>query len=271
MRYRRLIVLSTILAFMLIVCLCLVWLFKVSETEISVTGKDTGDVYVSADKALENVALGKNILFLSTDEIKAELEKDPYVEVKNVEKVFPSKIKAAILKREERFAYFDGGSYYYADENFVYLKKSDVLSGDNVIKVEVTGKEFDFDGSTLGKPFPFSSDDILGYAEVITESIPDKFNIVAEISVDGEKNRLYFKTVTGTNLEFRFNYGNKSPTEEEKRAAGKAICEKTSAVVECYYSLGEAEKSSGSVLCYVTDNFSVIVEYDGPTEDEAYE
>ena len=261
MRYGKFIGISTLLAFILVILSCLVWLFKVNETEVTVNGEETSAVYDYALEELDKIALNKSILFLSENKIREELEKNPYLEVKSVKKTLPNKISVLVEKRSERFAFSSGGKYYYADDNFVYLKSEETLIEDSVILIEVTGKDFDFDGSTLGKPFKFSSDDILGCASNITEKIPDKFNLISEIKVDGVKNRLQFKTVTGVTLAFWFNSPDLSATAEEKRAVGKAICEKTGEVLDYYDSLGEAEKSKGFVICYMGVSHEIKTEY----------
>ena len=81
MRYRKLVAISTLVAFMLVVVLCLVWLFKVTETEVIVSGEEVSALYDYANETVDKCAEGKSIIFLSEKTIKKELEKNPYAEV----------------------------------------------------------------------------------------------------------------------------------------------------------------------------------------------
>ena len=262
MRYKKLIGISTLLAFILVVAMCLVWLFKVTETEIIVSGEEISSLYDYANETAQKTAEGKNVLFLSEEDIKAELEKNPYAEVVSVKKVLPNKISIEIKKREERFAYLNEGVYYYTDDNFVLLRKGNEAPGGNVIPVEIVGADFDFESASYGKKIDFSSNDLLAFSVSVTEAIPDKFNLVRGATVDGEKNRLYFSMVTGAKLEFRFNHPDFNASKEEKYRAGKEICSNALNAYNYYLALSEAEKSKGFVLCYLTGSLSVKIEYD---------
>ncbi|MBO4323276.1 MAG: hypothetical protein J5836_01295, partial [Clostridia bacterium] len=176
-------------------------------------------------------------------------------------KVFPNKISVKLKNRVERFAYISGGKYYFADENFVLLRKSEEFSASNVIPVEIVGLQFDFENSELGKKLDFSSADLLDYSVTISDAIPDKFNLVKSVTVDGKKDRLYFAMVTGASLEFRFGHPDYKASKEEKRRAGEEIASNALNAYNRYLSLTEAEKSKGYVLCYLTDSLSVKIDY----------
>ena len=68
MRYRRWIVLSTIVIYVLTLALAVMWLLKVREVDVRVTETSSGStVYAECNEKLEKMLLGKKLFSVSAD------------------------------------------------------------------------------------------------------------------------------------------------------------------------------------------------------------
>ena len=84
----------------------------------------------SEEEIVENskIPYGKCLLFMSKDQFVNNLEtKYPYIEVINIEKVFPSKMVIHCVEREELYVMQNGEDVVYLDKDFKVLKIEQAL------------------------------------------------------------------------------------------------------------------------------------------------
>ena len=272
MRYRRWIVLSTIVIYVLTLALAVMWLLKVREVDVRVTETSSGStVYAECNEKLEKMLLGKKLFSVSADEIVTELEKDPYVTVKKVKRRFPDAVEVEIEERAECFAVKNEELYYILDRDYNLLDKRTTLEKEGgagkILPVEVKNVKLGFAAFRVGKPITYDETGMFGYAVRLFRSLDD-LNFLKSITVYGsggeKEERIYLNTETGVSLEFRFAVprGLSSSSKEEIAAARNTLCDKIGEVKSAYDAFTEKQKSEGYYLVYMTDDaFSVRTEY----------
>ena len=66
---------------------------------------------------------GEPVFFINKSKVKKNIEKTfPYVEVINIETVFPSKLIVHVRERQEIYAFVYGEKVYYCDNNLIVLR-----------------------------------------------------------------------------------------------------------------------------------------------------
>ena len=69
---------------------------------------------------------GSPVLFLNKKKFKENIEqKYPYVEVINIETVFPATLAVHVRERQEVYAFIHNGKVYYCDNNLVVLREEE--------------------------------------------------------------------------------------------------------------------------------------------------
>lgn len=272
MRYRRWIVLSTIVIYVLTLALAVMWLLKVREVDVRVTETSSGStVYEECNEKLEKMLLGRKLFSVSADEIVTELEKDPYVTVKKVKRRFPDAVEVEIEERAECFAVKNEELYYILDRDYNLLDKRTTLEKEGgagkILPVEVKNVKLGFAAFRVGKPITYDETGMFGYAVRLFRSLDD-LNFLKSITVYGsggeKEERIYLNTETGVSLEFRFAVprGLSSSSKGEIAAARNTLCDKIGEVKAAYDAFTEKQKSEGYYLVYMTDDaFSVRTEY----------
>ncbi|MBR1867345.1 MAG: hypothetical protein IJ800_02050 [Clostridia bacterium] len=106
MRYKKWIVISTIIIFALVVVLASLWLTRVRETEVKIFSADSvpSEKYDFVDQTISSLSIGKQLPFVNTFEIKENIEKDPYLSVLSVKKIFPCKVFVEVKLRKGYFS-----------------------------------------------------------------------------------------------------------------------------------------------------------------------
>lgn len=72
------------------------------------------------------VPYGKPVFFVNKSKIKENIEQAyPYVEVVNIETVFPAKLIVHVRQRQEVYAFVHGNNIYYCDNNLIVLRSEE--------------------------------------------------------------------------------------------------------------------------------------------------
>lgn len=83
-------------------------------------------------------ALHQNLLFCNIEELKNEIEKDPYIEVTSIVKRYPDVLEIEVKDRKEIYVLEYENSYYVLSEDGIILNKSETkISGREYIELEL--------------------------------------------------------------------------------------------------------------------------------------
>ena len=127
MKYKRLLVFVTSMIFFTALVICFFAMFKTAEIYVDVNAVSGSNEQV-ADKvqALLEDKEGKNLLFISTEEIEREINgASSYAKVSKIVKKYPNKLEVYVEERVEKFAIYYGDKYYALDNEFHVLSESD--------------------------------------------------------------------------------------------------------------------------------------------------
>ncbi|MBO6263612.1 MAG: hypothetical protein J6N93_05015 [Clostridia bacterium] len=257
MKYKRLVTVVTVAVFILLAIVAVFWLFRVREVKVRYVsyGENGTEKYLELDEITENTAIGKSILFINTDKLKEELEtSDPYIFVEKIEKAYPDRIIVDAVKREEKFSLLLNGEYYLFSSGNIYLRKTDIIS-DDVLKISFLSGSENAVGFHPGKTAEFLNGKLISYAIEINSNADIEGDLIEEVLLSAERNRVYFKMATGVFVEFRFLPVNE---DEEKNTA---LVGKAEVVFGEYLSLDEKSKLGGYLICYFTDDGKFVTEY----------
>ena len=123
MNKKLVISLSVILGVVLTAIILCFTVFTIKSVELDFRTSTQHEWNESELVEASRIPNGKCLLFLSTKQYEENLETNyPYLEVINIEKVFPSKIIVHLAEREEFFALKSGESTFFLDKDFKVLR-----------------------------------------------------------------------------------------------------------------------------------------------------
>ncbi len=115
------ILIAVIFAVALIFCIGAIFTVKKVDTVFSVSEGTKLDVD-GAREALDQY-VGRNLLFLDTNDVEETLQQDSYVEIISVKKQFPNVIKVEVKERKEVYTVDFDGKKFALDENGLVLSE----------------------------------------------------------------------------------------------------------------------------------------------------
>ncbi len=125
MNTKKLTAILIAIAFGLVVLISCVGLLLIKKVDISyavsIERNDTDEIQKKLDEYL-----GKNLLFLDTNEVIENFKSEPYLEVVSVEKKYPNVLRMDIRERKETYRIQDGNKAYVIDENGYVLNDTGV-------------------------------------------------------------------------------------------------------------------------------------------------
>ena len=113
-------------------------LFALRDVELDYRTRHT-NITATDEEIIESgqIDMGGTIFFRNKKKIEERIENaNPYVDVINIETVFPSKFVIHIKERTKVYAIAGEGEYYYCDENLRVLEIAQTLSQDAPILLE---------------------------------------------------------------------------------------------------------------------------------------
>lgn len=287
MKHRLIIITSTVVALALALTLAFFWLCKTRYINLSTDNAESVDdeIYSRVEKTLEKKYGGKYFFSVKADEVKAELEKDPYVSSVKVETVFPDKLNVTFTERKERFAVAVRGErdeYLITDGAFVLLRVTTdkSLLHENLVEVNVKNQSIDTGSLPLGKRISFDKQDVFGAMTDVFLQFDDRLNFIDKIIIYGsenidvtaQKNAVDFETVTGVTINVSFACGTSvDPTEREQAETVKKIIAKAKEIQESYDKLDELSMSEGYVRVYENSDGEIKIKYESPSETKGKE
>ncbi len=211
MKSKRLVVILIGLAFVAVAIVATIFAFTVKQVkgEFSLINQDASKV----QSTLDNYT-GTNLLFLNTDEIVSEVEKNPYLEVTKVEKQYPNVIMFEIRERKEVYLFeYNEKTYILDDEGIVLSELTDEreINERNYIWIK-----FDKSLDNLENTVAVSGEIVFG-EKLITDSddtfykslslaklvgLTDCIKVV-NVYKKAELNEVFFETYTGVIINVR--------------------------------------------------------------------
>ena len=135
MKNKRLIILLSIFAFLILIVVLCSTLFMVRESGVSIEWHSSSLSYLkdSDEEIISSVPTKENIMLINKDEITEFLEeKFPYINVLKVEKKFPNKVIIHAIERQDQYAIAVEGEYYSLDDQGKVLNKYTKEEYDNL-------------------------------------------------------------------------------------------------------------------------------------------
>ena len=120
MKYKKAIIFSTIMIFVVAAAVALGWLFRARYFIVNDLNGLTGEtaesgLYSFVCETLEKKYKGKWLFSFGEKEIENDLSANPYVELIEVKKTAPDKISVTFSERKERFLIVIGDKGYVTD------------------------------------------------------------------------------------------------------------------------------------------------------------
>ncbi len=252
MNTKKISVILMAVAFFIVAIVSCIGVLTVKDVNVTYAVSDQTDaraIQVALDKTI-----GKNLLFLSEEEVKETLKGNHYMEVLSVDKQFPNVVKVEVKERREVYYTEYEGQTYVTDEKGFVLKQG-LPSGEQreIIKL-VLG-----DGIVLSQVAPGSyiktdNDELLSLVFNIAKSV-NLTDCIESIFVEralgyNDEYDVVFKAYTGVELRVLKVLQN---GKEKAKNAFKAYDEK----------LTDYQKFSGEILSLLTDDGKYMVNYNG--------
>lgn len=251
MRYKRLLLILSIVVLFAFSALVFVAVFSVKDIDVtySVYG-ETGDL---AEEILSQY-VGRNLLFVDEAEIADRLKSATALKVDFVEKVYPSTIKVSLSSRQERFAISDGaGGYYVADEEYAVVDKRSTAANstdalDNIVVRLDVGESLTL---AVGGELPIEEKPYLKAFKTVVESFSSPRDEICSV--------LIYQTAEAGN--YRITVTLRQGVRIVVYKATEKTFQKINAGISKLSALTDAEKLDGKIECWELDGGSVTAVY----------
>jgi|GEM_PF-5076548 len=250
MKYKRLLISLCVIVAFAFATLVFVALFSVKDIEVGYSVY--GERVTGAEEVL-SVFKGKNLLFVSEEEIEKQLKDNLNLKIDEVKKVYPSTISVKLSGRQEMYAVSaEGGEYFVVDEEFAVVGKSKSVSNsvDLLDNVTVNFNAASFPEISVGKPLDKSDPLILAFIKTMSafDRPRDKISVV-EVYETAEKNNVRVNVQMRTGVHI---------------VIFKAL-EKTDEKAQCAISklreLSDGDKTIGRIECLELADGSISAVY----------
>ncbi len=155
MKYKRLLILVTILISITALVFCGTAILSVAEITVEITSVQNSTVNLEYEtQKITNKYETKNLLFIKEDKLKKELEDcSGYIKVEKIKKEYPNRIFIKIQERTEYFTINYNSKFYMVDSEFKVLAVRDdnVNSVDGLKNTVLKITTLDFDENQLLK------------------------------------------------------------------------------------------------------------------------
>lgn len=242
MKYKRLLVFVTSMIFITAFVICFFAIFKTAEIHVDVNAVSGSQEQV-ADKvqALLKDKEGKNLLFISTDQIKEEINAvSSYAKVTKVVKKYPNKLEVFVEERVEKFAIFYENKYYALDGELHLLNEKtenvNNVDGKPNLLLNFDVADIDVNSVKVGKNLAIHDEKTTAYLKENVSTLFEKRGDIAAVTITVKREKFYFRRLTlkmregmvinidkadirtqekiSKALEFYYNSANKGDTTE---------------------------------------------------------
>lgn len=201
MKYKGLISVFISFIFLLVIIFTVFSVFTVKsvnvEFEVYASGRSTADII---DEKLSKYK-GKNLLFLSTDDVLKEFDDYTYFEVVSAKKDYPNAMSLVVKERLARYLLTtDTGTFVISSDGFVLEKATS--TNNQLLKLTVSNKEgnrFAFDDVKVGEKLSSSDMDALTalYDVIETEQIS---GFVTDVEIFSAFDKSFLTMYTATEV-----------------------------------------------------------------------
>lgn len=136
-----------IFSILLIICAFIIVtytdVFKIKNIKCSEDNIITKDFVIEKSKELQ----GRNLIFLTKEEVKENFRENPYVEEVRYKKKYPNTIELSVSEKKGLFFVRTENDFNILSDEMVYLEKTNNIDGRNLI--EIIG--VDLSGKALGE------------------------------------------------------------------------------------------------------------------------
>ena len=188
MNTKKIAVILIAIAFTLIAIFSFIGLFSVKKVNVDFSvsaNTDTGEVQRVLD-----TALGANLLFYNTEDLKSVLKDYHYLEVLSVDKQFPNQINVSIKERREVYYIINGSTVYVLTADGFVLNSFDASAFDGDVLRDKIMLSFDgigVENIELGKTSKTDNDQAISAVFEIAKQVnlTDCIKSIAVEKVDG--------------------------------------------------------------------------------------
>lgn len=201
MRVKKLAVIIIAIVFSLVMLVSCIALFSVKKINVNFAVGEKTDT-LSVQNHLEEY-IGKNLLFLDTEEVEQSLQDFYYMEVLSVEKEFPNVINVNVKERREVYDIVSNGTVYVTTDSGFVLNSFADLGAENSsrdkIRIELDGVSVE--DATLGKVITTNDNAFLSEVFKMAKSV-NLINCIESIKLEKavEWQNAYFYTYTGVKI-----------------------------------------------------------------------
>ena len=207
MKYKRLLVFVTSMIFFTALIICFFAMFKTAEISIDVNSVAGSNEQVAEKvQALLQDKEGKNLLFISTEELEREVNGvSSYAKVTKIEKKYPNKLEVYVEERVEKFAVCYQNKYYVVDEEMHVLKEKQEnvnnVTGKPNLLINFDIADIDTETLKVGKNLSIYDAKTSAYLKENINSLFEKMGDISTVSITVKKEKFYFRRITLTMRE----------------------------------------------------------------------
>ena len=186
--------------------MCCFLLFSIKDVNIDYTVYTDGNSakVKQIDEDFEKYS-GKNLLFLNLNNVKKELNDNPYYEIVSVEKDFPNVLSIKIKERRKAFYIFDDTNVYETTKDGIVLsvcKNENFSNYEDRQMIYLTLDGVSVSNASLGKKISTSADDLMlsTFNMATAVNLNDCINKI-KVEKAVEKEWVFLYTYTGTIIQ----------------------------------------------------------------------
>ena len=248
MKIKNILTIIISVIFVLATALVCMLIFTVEKINVTCDFSNKEENYIEEINQVTNKRVGGNLIFLNTQEIVDEIERNPYLYVDSIEKSFPNKVNLVVKDRKDVYLFSHDGEQYFLDENGLVLSKVNKQYQEReIITLKLAGEIVVTDLS-VGNYLKINEQDRLDLAISLAKNVgltdcvkAMSVNMVGTTNVNetGYDTKVIFETYTDVKI-----------TIEKAEVLGE---EKADKAFSAYESAADYIKSSNTIHAYYNE------------------
>ena len=248
MRSKKFVVVYALAIFLIVMLVTINAVCSISQFEIyCATGSTFGAARAEAVQSrLDEEYRGKSFLFFNENSVYDAVSEEGggYLEVLEVQKVFPNKITVSVSERFETFAFEKDGRYYaVGDDGTVLAIRDSAISNIGINNTVVTG--FTFPDQKVGDVFTVDASCQGAYAAL--QALMDELK---ERDVQYNAEKIMYGTMGASDPQFNYSYFYVTAVENVgiwNEGPETRTDEKIQAALDYYESLDDGQRTYGYI------------------------
>lgn len=172
MKTKRLAVILIAVAFSIVVLFSCIGLFSLKKVQVTYAVGENTDT-IAVQKALDSY-IGKNLLFLDSEDVVNTLSDFHYMEITSIEKDYPNVLKLSVKERREVYDVIVGDTVYVTTENGFVLNSYSLSEMGQVHsrdKISLSFEGVNITDGAFGKTLITDSDDLVNMVFNMASSV----------------------------------------------------------------------------------------------------